>query len=371
MKKFGILLLLFLLAAGSAGAGYFWAKRDSGEVSFPSPFEPPPSPKPLLAYTIPALSQRQPQASQIVVEEVITDQPTYTAYLFSYITLGKRMTGQLNVPKPLPASASAIVMLRGYVPQSTYQTGIGTRNAARIYAENGFITLAPDFFSHGGSDPEPEDGWQARFEKPINVLELIATLETKTLNVPVSPDDLTTSTSVEVHNIGLWGHSNGGQIALTTLEILQRPLPTTLWAPVTVPFPYSVLFFTDEADDEGKGMRAWLSIFERDYDVFDFTLTKHLDKLTGPLQIHHGTNDDAALKAWSDEFVDKIRAENTRRAQLVTAANEATASAVATPSGILTPIEYSYFIYPGADHNLQPGWNTVVERDLEFFKQTL
>ena len=55
--------------------------------------------------------------------------------------------------------------------------------------------------------------------------------------------------------IGIWGHSNGGQIALTVLEISQKEYPTVLWAPVSKPFPYSILYYTDEAEDRGKALR--------------------------------------------------------------------------------------------------------------------
>jgi dipeptidyl aminopeptidase/acylaminoacyl peptidase len=27
----------------------------------------------------------------------------------------------------------------------------------------------------------------------------------------------------------------------------------------------------------------------------------------------------------------------------------------------------NYFVYPGADHNMKPNWDSVVMRDLEFF----
>lgn len=279
------------------------------------------------------------------------------------------MTGQLNIPKPIPAQAPVIIMARGFVPLETFETGVGTRNGARVLAENGFITIAPDFFGYGGSDPEPEDGWQARFEKPLIIIELLKSIEAGPLIIPANLAGTANSQTIQPGKIGFWAHSNGGQIILATLEALRRPIPTTLWAPVTAPFPYSVLFFTDEAEDEGKGMRAWLGVFERDYDAFDFTLTKHLDRLAGPFQLHHGEADEAALKTWSDEFIAKIDQENIRRAEELETL--ATTSASPAPDALLSPIEYEYFTYPEADHNLMPGWDVVTERDVEFFQRYL
>lgn len=372
-------LSLCLVAMASGSVGWWLAhSQETGQETLLSPLIPA-GEKPLLAYTISALSQRPYQTSPIQVEKVLESTPDYTGYLFSYTTVGKRMTGLLNVPTQLDPSTvvPTVVMLRGYVPPEIYQTGVGTRNAGRVLASHGFITIAPDFFGYGESDPEPSDTWQARFEKPLLVIELIKSLqaapimiETKKLDINQVPLSVAlTDQTLNIGKIGLWGHSNGGQIALTTLEILNTAIPTTLWAPVTAPFPYSILFFSDENLDEGKETRKWLSLFEREYDVFDFSLTQHLNRLHGPLQLHHGTADEAALQVWSDEFLDKVKQENQRRRQ--DEARVATGAAQASPELSTDQIEFTYYTYPGADHNLQPGWDTVVARDLEFFRKYL
>jgi len=138
---------------------------------------------------------------------------------------------------------------------------------------------------------------------------------------------------------------------------------------VTAPFPYSVLYFSNEDSDEGKAARKWVAEFEQIYDVFDFSLTDHLDRLQGDLQLHQGTADDSVPQAWSDTFVAKIKAENKRRSDLQK--QQATSSATPAPGQDLTPINLMYYVYPGADHNLTPGWNTVVQRDVDFFNQNL
>lgn len=332
-------------------------------------------PRPLLAYTIPALKEREYQASEIQIVEELEDTPDHTAYLFTYQTMGQTMSGRLTVPKPLPAASSTnpqpvIVMLRGWAPAENYVPGLGTIPAGNYLASQGFVTIAPDFFGYGQSDPEPSDSWESRFIKPINVVELIKTLENS--GVPLAaadaPDSPAPTLSANSLIIGLWAHSNGGQIALTTLEVLEKPIPTTLWAPVTAPFPYSVLYFGDEVEDEGKAQRKWISLFEEDYDVFEFSHTQHLHLLPNDLklQIHHGTSDDAALKWWSDEFVAKLDTENQRRVDEYQLAATQSAS-LTKPTGIDT----TYFVYPGADHNLRPAWQTVVERDVAFFAEHL
>ena len=92
-----------------------------------------------------------------------------------------------------------------------------------------------------------------------------------------------------------------------------------------------------------------------------------LDKLQGSIQIHQGSADDAVPVAWNDEFVEKLKAENKLRKDALEESKTSTQSA--EPHSILPPIEINYFKYPGANHNLQPDWNTAIQRDLIFFQQ--
>ena len=130
-----------------------------------------------------------------------------------------------------------------------------------------------------------------------------------------------------------------------------QPIPTTLWAPVTAPFPYSVLYFSDEEEDEGKASRANVALFEKNYNSADFSLTQHLDLLKGPLQIHQGLADEAVPYLWNREFRDKIVKENKSRSE--------------------NKIQLNYFEYPGTDHNLKPSWDSAMTRDLEFFAKNI
>lgn len=375
-----ILSLLFFLVFGIA-IGYLFSNTLSswfsrGDTPLLSPLSDLTEPDlPLLKYSITEVSKYPFQASPIQVIKELPSTSTFKSYLVSFQTMNKTMTGVLNVPVGIDTTAqpAVILLIRGYVPLASYTSGTGTKNAANYFADNGFITISPDFFGYGASDPEFSDEWEARFAKPIQIVELLQSI--KTHGVPL---DGTAFQQVPTDSIGIWAHSNGGQIALTALEILKTPIPTTLWAPVTAPFPYSVLFYSDEEADEGKAARAWIQLFEEKYDSFDFSLTKHLENLTGPLQLHHGVNDEAAPVAWSDEFVEKIEQENERRGEVTEAAleNSATTSATATAATAavlieVLPIELEYFRYPTADHNLQPSWSTAIQRDLTFFRKEL
>ncbi len=361
--KIKVIFIIILLAISGGLLGFYLAPRIFSKPNFVSPLgknSQLTKELPLQAYSINKLQQQSfPVEQAIVVKELIDANNQLEKWLFFYRSQGKNISGVINIAtqnlnEQGVVELPAIIMLRGWVPAENYYPGLGTKNAAQAFAQAGFITLAPDFLGYGQSDSDLSDSWEARFIKPINVIDLINTL--KTYPEIVIPEALASKTKkiIVQPQLAIWAHSNGGQIALSTLEILQTNIPTTLWAPVTAPFPYSVLFYSNDYEDEGKATRQLLSIFERDYDVFDFSITHHLDSLYGPIQIHHGLKDFVAPITWSDDFVKKIEAENQHRLQ----SDQET-------------IEYNYYRYQEADHNLQPNWQTAINRDIAFFRETL
>ena len=290
-----------------------------------------PRPTPLAKYSIEALRNRNYEGNEIKLERKLKEEDQFTSYIFSFTTDGKKVTGQANLPLRLrsgQAKFPVVIMLRGYADKEIYFTGLGTRKAAGVFAENGFITLAPDFLGFGGSDWESADILEARFERPVTVLNLLTSVKT----LPQADSE----------NIFLWGHSNGGQIALFVLEILERPIPTTLWAPVTRPFPQSVTDYIGELDDQGKMVIASISAFLKDYDPVQFSVTSYLGDIAAPIQIHQGTGDYLVRVSWTDDFVQNLK--NLGK-------------------------EIAYYTYKGDDHNLARNWDTVVARDIEFFKK--
>lgn len=283
-------------------------------------------------YSFARLVERVDQPSELEIGRELSKQEEYTSNVFYYQSEGRRISGQINIPSRSHLEG-IIVMARGYVEKEIYKTGLGTRNAAAVYAKNGYITVAPDFSGYGESDGEDENALGARLVKPVEILDLIASVNDK-YNLPIV----------------LWGHSNGGQIMLSVGEVLGerarirgnelRVKGVTLWAPVSKPFPYNILYYTDEADDQGKWLRSEVAKFEADYDVFNYSIDRYLDWINIPIQLHQGNADDAVPIEWSEELIKKLD-----QLDKVT----------------------KYYRYSGADHNLQPGWDSVVARDLEFF----
>lgn len=292
-------------------------------------------PTPLDKYTIENLSKAKISPISIKVGEVLKIDPRFTSYKFSFSfdpTLAdgaeKKVSGLINIPKGRGAFP-LIVMLRGYVDQELYKTGMGTQRAGEYFARNGFITIAPDFLGYGESDSEAKDIFESRFQTYTTALVLLKSLNGST----VQP--------FEYSAVGIWAHSNGGQIALTALETSGANYPTVLWAPNSAKFPYSILYYLDEAPDNGKLVITKLSEFMSTYDVSKYSFSNYLARIKAPIQLNQGTADAAVPSNWSTLLDKNLK--------------EASVSA-------------TYIKYPGADHNLNPSWQSAVENSLSFFK---
>lgn len=251
----------------------------------------------------------------------------------------KKTTGLLNIPKDI-SYPPLILMIRGYVDETIYTTGVGTKNAGFYFAEQGFATIALDYLGYAESDSEAGDIFESRFQTYTATLSLIKTLE----NITIPTSRGITKTSADKEPLMIWAHSNGGQIALTILAITQKDIPTVLWAPVTKPFPYSVLYYTDESTDGGKLIRKHLADFETLYDVNEYSFTNYLPQITAPILLQQGISDDAVPWEWSTAFANKLTALEK---------------------------DVTYIGYPGADHNMRPSWDEAIEEDAKFYKKYL
>ncbi len=326
MKKLIFPILLIITAVIGFLAGRY-------SVPLPKPSLPQAIEKPLEKYTFTNLNSYGDETGIIKIGDILKTDKKYVSYQFTNdfhpTPLSKEIkttSGLINIPtsgNKLPA----IIMLRGYVDPKIYNSGVGTRRAGEFFASNGFITVAPDFLGYAGSSREAEDIFESRFQTYTTAISIISSLN--------SLD------SWDKQNIFIWAHSNGGQIALSLLEIKGYQYPTVLWAPVSKPFPFSILYYTDEADDKGKFLRHELAKFESLYDVDLYSIHKYFAQIQAPIHLDQGTSDDAVPVEWSKSLINTLK-------------------------GLNKNAEIS--IYSGADHNLNPSWNEVVTNDLKFFQ---
>ncbi len=345
-KRWAVIILvvtIFLLGT----AGYFiWQGRQRSIIISPLGNVLPP--RPLLKYTFANLRQRKFEPSMITYDTLYGVQnPKFSTWTFHYFSDGKKVSGLANLPladasfagaqdkqgKPISTQSAMtvpiVVLLHGSIdaPEQFFP-GFGTQHVAAVLAENGIATFAPDYLGYGSSASASADPFEDRFQTYTVTLTLLSTLESQC------------KLKIENCKLGLWGHSNGGQIALSVLEISGKSYPTVLWNPVSKPFPYSILYYTDGYDDQGKWLRSALAKFESLYDVRQFSATDYFSWIKAPVLLQQGGADDLVPKRWSDEL-------NTALKKL--------------------DKDITYLVYPGADHNLVPSWNRAVAAATRFY----
>ena len=302
---------------------------------------PTPSEKPLLAYTFENLRKTTFPISNIKLNRPFSETPDSTAQIFYFETPVKpnstdnnTVSGLMNIPKK-SGKYPIIVLLRGFVPEEIYEPGVGTQHVAEAFAQHGFITLAPDFLGFGESSPTSADSFEARFQTYTTALTLLSSLSTLNDGLQASNSGISSDST----KIGIWGHSNGGHIALSILELSGLPYPTVLWAPVSKSFPYSILFYSDDSKDHGKALRLVLAHFERDYDVDLFSPINYYSWIKAPISIYQGDIDDAVPLQWSQDLASILKENN---------------------------VSAAYHVFNG-DHNMVPSWSEAVKSSISFF----
>ncbi len=263
-------------------------------------------------------------------KEGIKKEINFTSNVITFISNGKKISGMMNIPLTLKSNKMpVIIMIRGFAESQGYFVGSGSWKMADELARNGFVTISLDFLGFGLSDQESKDILEARFEKPVSVLDLIESV--KDLDF------------VDPEKIGIWAHSNGGQIAISVLEITGKNYPTVLWAPMTNPFPESVLETMDDSEN-GKIVKQKITDFEKEYDSKLYSIDNFYDDIQAPILIHQGTADEWCKVSWQKDLQNKLKKMGK---------------------------EVDLDIREGNDHNLKQSWDEVAKMDIEYFNEKL
>ncbi len=295
---------------------------------------------PVQSVGIPRLQERVYTPTVITSEENVAGGENFTSNIISFVVDGFREYALLNIPtSPRPSLGYPVIILNhGYIQPSQYDTVSSYATIANFFANNGYIVLKPDYRGNGNSQGS-EDALQ-RYNYPVDVLTLLASVK----HIP----------NADMSHMYLWGHSMGGEVTLTVLEVLGKQSSlakgvraAVLWAPVTdpaqwfgtdnlqkipeailTPFPYTKTFQILGTPSDSSAI--WQSI----------NPLRFLSAIVTPVQLNHGTGDQTVPYAWSQELaIDMQHAQ-----KFVT-----------------------FISYPGADHNLSPDTTQALQNNLDFF----
>jgi dipeptidyl aminopeptidase/acylaminoacyl peptidase len=248
-------------------------------------------------YTIDYLRKRTYGSGKIEVLELMEDRGSFTRYLIRYPSDGLTIYGFANIPKNIPKGAGPfpiLIVLHGYVNTAEYQTLDYTTEAADRLTEAGFIVIHPNMRNY----PPSDDGDNLfRVGIAVDVLNLISLIKTR-----MAPPELLNAASVD--QIGLWGHSLGGDIVLRVLTVSSDVKAAVLYASIS--------------GDETKNTALFSTIIYNDPQLQRESATSPLmiqhispsnyyDSITVPVQLYHGTSDSTIPLSWAQETCDLLR----------------------------------------------------------------
>jgi len=337
MKLVNRLIIVVLFSVLISLGGYFWVSRP--KIIDPKGIGGGGGDLFLQKYDFDSLRKRMPVASEIQIlgpiKEVedrranldIKEKYTFTTSEISFESDGRKISGMMNYMPERSSLSPVIIMVRGYAEKAGYYPGSGSWRMADELAKQGYVTISLDFLGYANSDGESTDMLEARFHKAVEVLDLLESVK----RIPW----------VDKNRIGFWAHSNGGQIVMSVLEVTGERYPTVMWAPMTQPFPESVL----STIDEGSPVKDAIDEFQRHYDARRYAFDNYYQWINSPVIIMQGTADEWVEVSWQQGVVSKLK-NLGKEAELV--------------------------IYPGADHNLKntrdETWEKAVGKSINFYQ---
>ncbi|MET3962104.1 dipeptidyl aminopeptidase/acylaminoacyl peptidase [Marmoricola sp. OAE513] len=272
----------------------------------PSPTATAPSPTPSATpapreVSVLGLATQQLTGSDLKLGKVRERTATYTSYDVTYrsrstTTAGTsdtfRISGVLNVPQgtgPFPA----VVLAHGYIDPAVYVRGQGMTRERGYLAARGYVALHVDYRNHAESGDDPDLNVHMRLGYTADVINAAKAL-TSSKRVPVDAD-----------RVYLFGRSMGGGVGMKALEVAPGLFRgAALWASVSSLESENWNRFTRNPTNRQAALNGQVvrrngtpqqnPAFWRDNSARPF-----FDRITEPVLLVHGRNDDTCPPRWA------------------------------------------------------------------------
>jgi dipeptidyl aminopeptidase/acylaminoacyl peptidase len=312
----------------------------------------PPSPTPTITLTptptphpmsIQALRDMEFPGSEITIEETLEPGVNYSRYYASYLSEGLKIYALLTVPDGEPPAGGwpAIVFNHGYIPPEQYRTTERYIAYVDSLARHGYIVFRIDYRGHDRSEGIAS-GAYGNPGYTIDVLNAVAAVKRYPL--------------VDPQRIGMWGHSMGGYLTLRAMVVSPDIKAGVIWAGVVASYP-DLLTRWRRSSTAGptpvpSGGRGWRSGWVEQYGTPEenpefwssVSANSYLADLSGPIQLHHGTQDESVPLEFSQILYEQIQ-QAGKTAEL--------------------------YVYEGDNHNLSGYFSQAMARTIEFYDRYL
>lgn len=276
--------------------------------------------------------------SEITIVKELDRGINYRRYYAYYLSEELKIYALLTIPEGDAPEGGwpAIIFNHGYISPNVYRTTERYIAYVDEIARAGYVVFRIDYRGHDASEGDAT-GAYGNPGYQIDVLNAVSSIK----QLPdVNPD-----------KIGMWGHSMGGYLTLRTMVISKDVKVGVIWAGVVASY-IDLLYnwrrtgsFTPSPSSRGVGWRTgWIESFgtpEQNPAFWDsVSATSYLADLSGPLELHHGTEDEDVPLEFSIRLAELAR-DAGKVADLYT--------------------------YEGDNHNISGNFSTAMQRTIAFF----
>jgi uncharacterized protein len=289
--------------------------------------------------SIEAMRQGSYPGSEITIDEELDAGANYQRYYVYYLSEGLKIYALLTVPDgEMPDGGwPGIVFNHGYIPPGEYHTTERYIAYVDRLARSGYVIFRIDYRGHGNSEGDP----QGAYGDPGYEVDVLNAVESLKRFNQVNPE-----------KIGMWGHSMGGYLTLRSMVILPDIRAGVIWAGVVADYPDLLYNWPIgpliPPENSRKWMDDWPQEFGSPEENPDFwasiSANSYLADLSGPLQLHYGTQDEEVPPQFSEKLAQQIQ--------------DAGGSV-------------ELYAYPDDNHNLSNYFNQAMDRTIAFFDQYL
>jgi dipeptidyl aminopeptidase/acylaminoacyl peptidase len=280
-----------------------------------------------------ALSQKEFIGKDLKLEKVLGENSKFTRYFVKYKSGELTISGIMNVPKgegPFPT----LVLAHGYIDPAIYTTGRGLAREQKYLAERGYVVLHTDYRNHAESDDDPDNDINFRLGYTEDVVNAALALKNSEF------------TFVDKERIGLLGRSMGGGVAFNSMVVKPGVFDAYVaFAPTS----------SNVVDNFNRWTRMNFDIaneIEKRFGLPDdspefwkgVSAVNYFDKVTEPLLILHGTEDESCDIKWSEVTTKALQDAGK---------------------------EVEFIAYEGEKHAFSPRWEDSMKETIRFFETHL
>ena len=284
--------------------------------------------------------------SQIEIDQALGTSGNHSEYIASYRSEGLKINALLTIPngeKPTDGWP-VIIFNHGYIPPTEYRTNERYVAYVNGFANRGYIVFKPDYRGHGSSEGNPEGAYFS----PAYTTDVLNALGSIKKYKDADPN-----------NIGMWGHSLGGNITQRAVVTSTQIKAAVIWGGVVGTYDdmYDLWFNRRRNTNEAtvQQQQQWRMSRTRFTELHgtpqsnptywkEIDPAKHLELLKTPIQLHHTKGDETVTYRLSEEYAKELKSAGK---------------------------EYELYLYEGDDHNISANFSTAMQRSIEFFDKYL